>query len=951
MLRKICFATAVIVSFAFVAALASPSTGALVSQEFTSGVSYFFAWNNVTEPVEFGTDAVMNVSSFHWLDPIAPSSGDPSKFDPSLLNGLRVDVCQLSGSSCTLVKTFTSQGASSEQLRIISNGSTSYYIANWDTSKVNITNKTFRLTVTLANLQLGSIDISPSQASKLSRTWPIKFLIEKDPVLRVRYLHSLGRSAAQVLVVLNSEFHLCGPSAAALLAGDLEPYATADIDLAVQGVCQNVIIPSTTKISDEDTRNSLMTYDPSTGTMFFAFDTTVLRSLSVGDVIVSEPSAAAPYGLLRKITSIKKNRGQYTIETLQAKLNQAISQGTLKASGDLLPANISSSNAGLYEPKQSIDDKTMDAANAVDVGDNFNFHRDIDVTFDFNGSEGGATGTGTVHVVGSMDFNAGYDLGMGVETCTEIPPVCVDRVEAHVDINQKSNVRVTGQFDGTLDKEKTIDTIQFSPIVFFIGPIPVVIVPTIDVVVGVHGEAHANFVFAANAQSTLKIGAKWTDPGDGGKGWENINEFNPLSGGVTEATLNANLTVDGYGKANAKLLLYDVAGPGMGGRVGLVAHVQLGHKPLWTISGHIVGDINFSVDIASVIDLGNYSQTVLDESFQIGQAANEPPQCVKYADPVQFEIGTAKTIGPLLGGLEGSFDCTDPEGDTVNYTAVSSNTSDGTNGVIPLRYAFQTGGSRTVTITARDSDGATKVFAIVINVHNSLPVVTISPNGGTVGATVQFFVNASAYDPDTNTFLTCNRLNWQVNSPDTLTLTGSGGTCGAVVRFNQQGIRTLTVTGTDIYGGVGTNSINVNVMPPPANNPPEIIPNSFHVYAYRGPFQFPCEDPNYLCLLPDTFTIYNGFPSGFVPPQIGEYYPPLYLDVSVTDPDGTTPTVTWSCTTGASQGTISWDAFYGYPKCDPVPSNEFPVIIRVDVSDGVTSVHQQQSNWMFVRPR
>jgi hypothetical protein len=947
--RAILLVGAIPVCFAFVAALASPSAGVDIAEKITSSINSFFSSNTVVTPVEYGSDAISNVNSFHWLDPIAPNSGDPSKFDPSLLNALTVDVCQVNGSNCTLFKTFTAQGSSSEQLRIISNGSTSYYIANWDTSKVKLNDKTYRVTVTLAGLQLGSIDLAPSVYNRFGRTWPIKFLIEKDPVLRVRYLHSLGRTAAQVVNVLRSEFSICGDQAKALLAGDLQPYPASDIDLAVQGVCQNVIIPSTTKISDDDTRNSLMTYDPSTGVMFFAIETQVLRNLSVGDVLVSEPSAAAPYGLLRKITSIRKNRGQYTLGTDQAKLNQAISQGTLIANGQLLPEQIASSTSGLYYAGSAESGDSEQQAEALDVGDNFNFHRDIDVTFDFAAADGGVTGTGNVHVVGSMDFNAGYDLGMGVETCAEIPPVCVDRVEAHVDVNQKSNIRVTGQFDGTIHKEKTIDTIQFSPITFFIGPIPVVIVPTIDVLVGVDGEAHANFVFAANAQSTLKVGAKWTDPGDGGAGWENIHEFNPLSGGVTESTLNANLTVDGYGKANAKLLLYDVAGPGMAARVGLLGHVQLGQKPLWTLSGHIVGDVNFSVDIASVIDLGNYSQRVLDESFQIGQAANQSPQCVKYTDPVQFEIGVAKTIGPLLGGIEGSFDCTDPEGDAVSYTAVSSNLNDGSNGVIPLRYAFQSGGLRTVTITARDLDGGTTIFTIGVDVHNSLPIVTISPSGGTVGATVQFFVSASAFDPDTNTFLTCDRLNWQVSSPDTLTVTGSGGTCSAVVKFNQQGTRTVTVTATDIYGGVGSNSISVNVTAAPTNQPPEI--NSFHVYAYRGPFQFPCEDPNYLCLLPANYTIYNGFPSGFVPPQIGEYYPPLYLDVSATDPDGTTPTVTWSCTTGATPGNITWDDFYGYLKCDPVPSNEFPVVIKVVVSDGVTPVERQQINWMFVGPR
>ena len=242
-LRAIIFAAAVLVSFAFVVVLASPSTGALVVEQIRTGIDSFFVKDAAVAPLEYGSNSLTNVSSFHWLDPIAPSSGDPSKFDPSILNGLSVDVCQVNSSNCTAFKTFTAQGASSEQLRIISNGSTSYYIANWDTSKVKLNDKTYRVTVTLAGLPLGSIDLVPNVYARFGRTWPIKFLIEKNPVLRTRYLHSLGRTAAQVLVVLNSEFGLCGQNAAAILAGDLVPYSTSDIDLAVQGVCQNVIIP------------------------------------------------------------------------------------------------------------------------------------------------------------------------------------------------------------------------------------------------------------------------------------------------------------------------------------------------------------------------------------------------------------------------------------------------------------------------------------------------------------------------------------------------------------------------------------------------------------------------------------------------------------------------------------------------------------------------------------
>jgi len=525
---------------------------------------------------------------------------------------------------------------------------------------------------------------------------------------------------------------------------------------------------------------------------------------------------------------------------------------------------------------------------------------------------------------------------VGIETCAEIPPVCVDRVEAHVGVEQKSNIKVTGQFDGTVHKEQTIDTLQFDPIVFFIGPVPVVIVPTIDVVVGLDGEAHANFVFAANASSTLKLGAKWTDPDDGGSGWQDINEFTPLQGGVTESGLNANLKVEGYGKANAKLLLYDVAGPGMAGSIGLGAEVRLGQKPLWTIYGHIVADVNFSVDIAAIIDLGNYSHRVLDESFQIGQAANQAPQCNHVTDVITAEIGVPITLGPR-SGFEGYFECTDPEGDVPSYSAISSRTTDGLNGAIPLRYAFQSGGLRLITVTARDADGGSVNFVLRVDVHNSLPIVTISPNGGTVPASVLFPISAEAFDPDTNKFLTCDRLQWDA-LPDIVLVKNRDGGCNAEVRFSQEGVHTVTVSATDLFGGVGTQSITVNVTSRPDNLPPELNLDTLKILAETRPpgSGQPCELLGFLhCLIPENSYLWDG--SGAR--MSDEYQTPLYMTVTATDPEGAPVSYDWQCMTGTQPALVVSLGDNTY-KCTPIYATANGVPIPVDVSvaafDGVS---------------
>jgi hypothetical protein len=220
-----------------------------------------------------------------------------------------------------------------------------------------------------------------------------------------------------------------------------------------------------------------------------------------------------------------------------------------------------------------------------------------------------------------------------------------------------------------------------------------------------------------------------------------------------------------------------------------------------------------------------------------------------------------------------------------------------------------------------------------------------------VPATVQYFVTGSAFDPETGTFLGCDRLEWSVVAPlngqYTITRTGFGGGCGATIVFNDPGSWTLSLSATDIHGAVDTASVAINVTAPPANRPPVI--NGFEVLARRGPLSHTCPIANYPCLLPPNVAIYGGFPVDY-PGAPLDYHPPIFLAIYATDPDGDPLTVEYTCETGPNRAPVTWDDTFQYFRCDPIPSNEFPVVFRAVVSDGTTSVGRSQSNRMFVNP-
>jgi len=914
-------------------AFASPTGFSLVVDSFKHEVNSFLNAGPDPGPFSSSDDLISNFSSFHFLSPIAPSAGDPSKFDASLLNSLRVEICQVGQSGCTLVKTFTSAGALSEQLRIETTPTDgSYYIANWDTQKVRLNNQTYRITVSISCLVLGSVDLTPAIYTRFGRTWPIKFLIEKDSNLRFIQLRSLGRSASQVASVLKNEFGLSAEQIRDLLLSGCDPYTADQADIAIKGVFQDVIMPDTTKVADETTRNALLSFDPSTCQMIFISGSTLLGNLKTGDVLVSEPGPAAPYGYLRKVNSVRKQRGFVTVETSQASLTEAFYKGTLDAAGELLPDDLVSSEAmmpGVTFQKAASSDSKFTAPQATG---GYNFETTFDVTIDGNTGDGDFNGTGNVHITGRVLFNAGYDLGVGAEFCAHLPPVCVDRVEGHVGIQQYSEVHVDGRLDATLHKEYVVARHFFQPFVFFVGPIPVIIVPVVNLVVGVDGEAHFTFTFDASLASDFSVGAKWLDDG---QGWRPDSHFTAFP---VDPSAHANVTADmritAYGRGNAKLLLYGVAGPGIGADLGGGAHfkipVQTPGDPVWSVFAHLAGDVFFQVDIIDVIRLSDFNAHVLFQEQDIIKAPNFPPQFSEVSTNIILaRVNTPTYIGPSGGLDHGFYKVIDPESEGA--PTLTAKVGDVQLAGFP-NVTFTEPGNKTVTITATDVHGATSSIDLKVFVFVPPTSLELWPSATTIPAGVQFFATITAHD-DADTPIPCSSLtlNLQVTAPDVASRHGGAGNCVALVRFNQQGNRTLTVTATDAYGTPTTKSVTVNVTAPPANPYPEIAEGdliTFSVMSRQGPLSNVCPDPTYLCEAPSDVYFFNGMAGS------GDYHIPLFMSLSTTDP---TDSVSWRCETGTAPAAVTYDSTFDLQTCSPGPS----LTERVKVYAIVTDVNGQ----------
>lgn len=687
------------------------------------------------------------------------------------------------------------------------------------------------------------------------------------------------------------------------------------------------IVPETTKVADAATRDALRAFDPDTGKLRFAGITPLLATLEAGDVLVSEPSPSAPYGYLRKVETLREQGEGLVIETSQAALTDAIEQGSLDVRGELEPDDLVStqtymSGVVVRALEQDAPGELSAQAGTV-LSEGYDFEVGIDVVLNLDGEVGGAKGSGEVRVKGLVRFNAGYGIGFGIEPCLELPPVCMDRFEAKIGVQQYAELKTSAKLEGRIAKEIVLATNYFTPYVFFIGPVPVVIVPKIDIVIGANGEAKAVFNFETRESAQWLVGAKWTDPDDDGKGWEDLSDRNGFQWDMPTPTFEATMRLRAYGKSDMKLLFYGIAGPAVDLRLGAGLDIQVPRRPLWRIFGHLRAGFSFQLDIASIIKLNPYEKTLFELEPDLIAAPNYAPRFSNVnTDPISVNLGQAVTLGPRAG-FSGYFDVMDPEGDPIRFSAYSDK-----DGNIPMTVTFASAGPRTVTVTAQDDRGASSSTTLRLNVVNDPPIIQTTVTSTSVPVGVDYFIGARAFDLNSGN-LTCDRLSWSVSAPDTVTPLGTSGTgCEAVAKFATEGARTLTVTATDPQGGSASKTLDVTVTPPPVNAAPVI--SSISITDKNG------------LEVPEGGLLYNG--------QDGDYYPPLTLAVSASDPESSPLTVTWSCVTGTYNAPVT-DNGNGTFSCEPAYSHRVPIVVSVTVTDGETPVERGRSFYMleFIR--
>ena len=412
-----------------------------------------------------------------------------------------------------------------------------------------------------------------------------------------------------------------------------------------------------------------------------------VKSLKKGEVLVCGISKLTPDGLLVRVTSVTvKAPATYVVTTTSAPLSSAFSTLTTQAALNPLSPGagsaIASARAGhlvATSPGVEIEHASVGFSKSVTLSVNESASGSVQASLN-----------GTVSFTPSLEFEASILHGFA-----HIP----DGATMSFSASLRAEVSATLTASASYDQRWHIATIYSSPIDIQVGPMPLVLVPTIPIFL----ELSANGQVGVTASVNLFYGAKasWTSK------HPSVLSLSDLSQSPSDLTPSVSVLVDAHGsvevEAQPQLLIDDVTGPEVDATLTLAAALSPLAKPP---SPWLALTLNLQVKAGWKIDLlvwsGTVQGTLASHTWTlytaVGTPSVKPPLTVSPAvvsvNPGSSEqFSVAGATGSVRWSLAGA------AGDTITSSGL---------------FTAASPGGRAVVVTATDSSGESGSATVLV---------------------------------------------------------------------------------------------------------------------------------------------------------------------------------------------------------------------------------------------
>lgn len=553
------------------------------------------------------------------------------------------------------------------------------------------------------------------------------------------------------------------------------------------------------------------------GTLVFAAANA--PDLEPGDVLASAPTAAAPHGMLVRVLSVTPGDDVVLVATEDAKLTDALAQGSLTATIELGPGDVAEARALLEGVSIGAPADGLEPAGIAD-GIGISFSR---VVWDEDGDE--KTKDDQVAFSGELRVKPRFDLDLDLDCggflCTD-PDV---DLEFRIGVEELARIGITGKGKPGLSFEKTLRVAEFDfkPITFSIGPVPVVITPRIAIELRFDGRVGVRVSYQVSQTLTAVVGARYDDGWHDLSGIDNEFEAGPVD---SESFIRVEANARAAGALVGELMLYGRVGPTLEVSPWVRFDLRYPRDPVWRLVAGLTGKVGVKIDLWGIDK--EYQKQVFEVSEEIARSGNTPPRVRLFDGQASVAAEVAAPFTVQVGVEDAEDDVTDA---CCEVTVRSSDPADGDGGLLGTAFGrgvhveavFATVGPRTITATAMDSGGATATATVVVDARNTPPLIrAYQPyDGQRFWARVPRRLRAATYDPnEPDQAVPCDRLVWTSSAASDPSPLAVG--CDAEVTFATAGGRTLTLTATDSHGAQATHTVSVVVEDPGENLPPYV---------------------------------------------------------------------------------------------------------------------------------
>jgi len=355
-------------------------------------------------------------------------------------------------------------------------------------------------------------------------------------------------------------------------------------------------------------------------TFVFTQMTSELEQVDVGDIIVSDVSSVDPDGYFRKVAGIIPQDSGVVFTTVPATLEESIQDGTSFLMETMQPSQVNSMVA--------LDGVSMLES---DINSPLTFYFQVDdvVIYDEDGNP--STTDDQVKADGSIEFEMEFIFYLDMK----------DSQVRSFSLTNENTLRDTLEIYAetelsSLEGEAILTEMRFSPITLWVGPLPIVYVPKLDLVVGVDGSVKVGISTEVSHEFTMRAGVQYRYS----SGWSPIAEVSDTYTWVPPH-LTFDMTLKGYYGARFNLYLYGIAGPYVKITPYLEIKVEPLEQPWWTLYGGLDVPVGFKAHdvLEKLLDLEDYEVYAVGIKKVIAQARTVDPGDMVFVPAGEFRMG------------------------------------------------------------------------------------------------------------------------------------------------------------------------------------------------------------------------------------------------------------------------------------------------------------------------